>query len=286
MSKRAKASSGAQILLFPNGEPAPTSGPGQSSDRGISASPARSEITANCEVILSGSFRRDVEGLKLIHEELVDLGCRVLSPTHVEPAKEVEGFVYMRGEEVETPEKIELKHLDAIQKASFVWLHAPDGYVGLSAALEVGFAHAQGIPVFSRFQPSDLTLRPFVHAASSVAEVVGAAKGQKLPIPAPNLRAFQGYYRRVASQRGYERETAQNCLLLMVEEVGELARAIRKRERLLRHGRSQSHGSEAAEIADVFLYIIHMANILDLDLGTAVRDKEFRNLSRFMASRR
>ena len=35
------------------------------------------------------------------------------------------------------------------------------------------------------------------------------------------ITRFQNYYRKVAVQRGYERESAQNCLLLMVEEVGE-----------------------------------------------------------------
>ena len=85
------------------------------------------------------------------------LGCVILSPTHIDPAREVDGFVFMRGEEVETPERIELKHLEAIQRAAFVWLHAPEGYVGPSSALEVGFAHAQGIPVFCRTEISDIT---------------------------------------------------------------------------------------------------------------------------------
>ncbi len=288
MAKRAISNS-AQILLFPNGEaaqapePGPEPGPRRNEKREAAL---RREAPGICEVVLSGSFRRDLEGLRLIHEELTDLGCRVLSPTHVEPSREVDGFMFMRGEEVEAPERIELKHLDAIQRATFVWLHAPEGYVGLSAALEVGFAHAQGVPVFCRAEPSDITLRSFVHEANSAAEVVSAAKENKLPIPAPNLRTFQRYYKRVASQRGYERETAQNCLLLMVEEVGELARAIRAREKLVRHGPSGRNGTESQELADVFLYVVHMANILDLDLGSAVRDKEFHNLAKFVAGRR
>ncbi|MCU1336358.1 MAG: MazG domain protein [Bryobacterales bacterium] len=191
----------------------------------------------------------------------------------------------MKGEEVESPEHIELKHLDAIQKAAFVWLHAPDGYVGLSAALEVGFAHAQGVPVFCRTPLTDVTLKSFVRETNSVAAVVSSAKEHKLPVPTPNLSTFQRYYKRVASQRGYERETAQNCLLLMVEEVGELARAIRKREKLVRHGPARGNSGESQELADVFLYIVHMANILDLDLGSAVRDKELMNITKFIRSR-
>ncbi|MGB7721504.1 MAG: MazG nucleotide pyrophosphohydrolase domain-containing protein [Bryobacteraceae bacterium] len=285
MPRRA-ATSPAQILLFPSGDALPSIDfPAEAPATILTDNTAINRPRVpGCEVVLCGSFRQDTEGLKRAYEELLDVGCSVLSPTEVAPIHEADGFVFMKGEETETPERIELKHLNAIQKATFVWVYAPAGYVGLSAALEVGFAHAQGIPVFCRNDVSDITIKSFVHRVSSPKEVVDLVVGNKLPIPAPNVRAFQRYYKRVASQRGYERETAQNCLLLMVEEVGELARALRKREKLIRHGASQSV-SEAHELADVFLYTIHMANILGLDLGSAVREKEEVNLTRFVGSR-
>ena len=289
MHRKTRANS-AQIVLFPSGETVPiielepSANPQEwrAADRTQGQPRAHASV---CEVVLSGSFRRDVDGLLRTHEELKDLGCIVLSPSRVEPSFEVDGFVFMKGEEAETPERLELRHLEAIERATFVWLHAPDGYVGVSAALEVGFAHAQGIPVFSPTPIADTTLRGFVQAVTSVAEVLTLVRSHKLAAPAPNLAAFQHYYRRVATQRGYEREDAQNCLLLMVEEVGELARALRKREKLVRHG-STRRLNEADELADVFLYVVHMANILSLDLGTAVREKEQLNIAKFVGSRR
>jgi NTP pyrophosphatase (non-canonical NTP hydrolase) len=283
---RKHGSNDSQILLFPSGEPVPVIDMEQSgassawvpTDR-LSAS--RRQPKGLCDVVLSGSFRRDVEGLRLIHQELQDLGCVVLSPRYVQPAAEVDGFVFMKGEETETPNRIELRHLDAIEKAGFMWLHAPEGYVGLSASLEVGFAHAQGVPVFSRDLVSDPTLSCFVKQVDSPSAALASAVGGRLPVPTSSLPALQRYYKRVAAQRGYERETAQNCLLLMVEEVGELAHTIRKREKLVRHG--TPHQTNAAhEVADVFLYIVHMANILGLDLGSAVREKEDLNTARFL----
>jgi hypothetical protein len=59
----------------------------------------------------------------------------------------------------------------------------------------------------------------------------------------------------------------------MVEEVGELARALRKRANIKRHGKPIME-SEAQELADVFMYVVHLANVLGLDLSKAVRDKE------------
>ena len=54
----------------------------------------------------------------------------------------------------------------------FVMLHAPKGYVGLSAAMEIGFATAQGCPVFSRTAPQDIALRRLVNVVPSVYDVL------------------------------------------------------------------------------------------------------------------
>lgn len=275
MSK-SKAKPG-QILLFPGNHETHAQGPNLPP-----AGQGESRAAQPIEVVLSGTYRKDFEGLRRIYEQLRDLGCEVLSPSNVEATREADGFVYMRGEEAQAPVAIETKHLDAIQRSRFVWLHAPDGYVGPTAALEVGFARAIGVPVFAERTVSDAIVQSFVQVAASAEEVVNRAKTDELPVPSPAIQAFQHYYRRAATQRGYGKESARDCLLLMVEEVGELARAIRARGKLVRHGTPISAG-ESRELADVFLYVIHMANILDLDLAKAIQGKEFDNLRRYLA---
>jgi len=236
---------------------------------------------AEYQVVLSGSYRKDFESLKATYEELRDLGCQVLSPSNVTAVRETDGFVFMKGEERELPDAIEARHLEAIQKANFVWLHAPQGYVGPTASLEIGFARAVGVPVFAREQVKDPVIHSFVEVLTSPAVAVDAIKNQGFHIPKPALAAFQNYYRRVALQRGYKSESPKDCLLLMVEEVGELAREIRRRERLVRHGQP-SQSSESRELADIFLYVVHMANVLDIDLSKIVQEKELVNLQRFL----
>jgi NTP pyrophosphatase (non-canonical NTP hydrolase) len=186
----------------------------------------------------------------------------------------------MRGESTETPDVIETRHLDAIQAAEFIWLHSPDGYVGLSAALEVGFARSCGVPVYSATKPKDTTVSQFVTVVPRVRDAALLSKSESPNVPT-SISSFQHYYRRAAIRRGYDTEDAQQCLLLMVEEVGELARAIRKREGLTRHHADAP--TEGLELADVFLYVIHMANTLGLDLASAVRAKEAINVARFLA---
>lgn len=267
-----------QIVLFPD------SGSDKISVDDKSAGGPRGPIPPKspsqpAQVVLSGSYRKDFEGLKRVYEELRDLNCEILSPSNVIAVNEVDGFVYMQGEEAEAPDTVEARHLDAIQRSQFMWLHAPSGYVGNSAALEIGFANAAGVPIFSKELVNDPILRRFVQVVPSPETVVNRLSSGGLPVPEPALRAFQHYYRRVAIQRGYHSEGPKECLLLMVEEVGELAREIRKREKLVRHG-AVTGSSESRELADIFLYVVHMANVLDVDLARIVQDKELINLQR------
>lgn len=231
-------------------------------------------------VVVCGSFRRNVPQLRQEFEALRGLGCDVLSPRNVDVVDEHDGFVFMEGELRETPETLERRHLDAIECADFVWLHAPEGYVGLSAALEVGFAFAAGVPVFTPKELTDQVASLFVRVVGSEAQAISTFRSNPTRCPR-GLRSFQDYYRRAAVSRGYNDSDAKACLLLMLEEVGELARAIRKREGITRHHSAESTG---AELADVLLYVVHMANILGIDLADTTGAKELVNHARFLRS--
>jgi hypothetical protein len=69
------------------------------------------------------------------------------------------------------------RHHECIRAANFLWLVCPDGYVGPSASMELGYAAAVGVPIFALRHPSDLTLRQYVKIAPSlraVVEIVGS----------------------------------------------------------------------------------------------------------------
>ena len=262
---RANTASTGQILLFPNYR---------------SAEEDKTAIVPGRSVVLCGTYRKDPEGLRRTFERLTDSGFSILSPSNPFIETEEHGFVYMRHENVRSPEQIESRHLDAIQKADFVWFFAPEGYVGPTGALEVGFARANGIPVYSDTPLTDVTIKSFVQIVESPSSINDYFTRDRVRPPAPAVRTFQNYYRRVAIQRGYTHENAKDCLMLMVEEIGELARALRKRAKLVRHGKGIQN-QEEAELADVFIYVVHMANILKVDLSTIVQAKEIANIQKF-----
>jgi len=230
-------------------------------------------------VVVCGSFRRAHDDLARDCQALEAAGCRLVSPLSVDFVTEIDGFVLAEHEIQREPRDVELDHLRALEGADFIWLHAPDGYVGTSAALELGVAHALGIPVFASHTPNDQVLQAFVRVASpSEASELAHASGPHTP--SRPLQALQDYYDRIARKRGYDTESAQDTMLLLTEEVGELARAVRKRVGLSRAGAYPNDDAAAAELADVQLYVLHMANVLDVELGTAVSEKEQENATR------
>ena len=123
--------------------------------------------------VLCGSYTRDREGLFRAYDELVVTGCQVLSPQRMQ--FDDAPFVRDTAEQGTPPQVIEACHLSAICKADFVMIYAPDGYVGLSAAMEIGFATAQECPVFSRTAPQDIALRGLVKVVPSVYDALQAA---------------------------------------------------------------------------------------------------------------
>lgn len=230
------------------------------------------------KAVLCGSYRRDHAGLRQAHVRLSS-AFDVLSPRSLEFVDPGAEFVKTPSEAGRSPADIEKGHLEAMRTADFVWLHVADGYVGRSASLEVGFAHALGIPVFAAEAPNDESVASFVTVVNGVEELDEARLRQE-DHPGSGLGRLQTYYRTAAVRRGWDDETARDTLLLLTEELGELARAIRKSEGLARH-QASADSDVAGELADVQLYLVHLANALQLDLSGAVTAKERINAQRF-----
>ena len=228
--------------------------------------------TTPLNVVICGSFRRDPGALRNEFLELEEAGCAVLSPQDLNFIAEVDGFVFGCGDVGRTSAEIEQTHLRSMEMADFVWLHCPDGYVGTSATMELGFAQALGLSVFSTELPREVALADLVQQCDSPRAIVASLRRDFRDAPSRALPALQSYYARAAEDRGWSEETAPETLELLKGEVGELEAAM---------GEGTDEDATALELADVQLYVIHLANILGVDLGEAVLDKERINSVRF-----
>lgn len=98
----------------------------------------------------------------------------------------------------------------------------------------------------------------------------------------PTLADFQDYVRRMVVARGFDKETVPELFQMLMEECGELAKAARKASGIHTDDASEKF-KVAHELADVFIYLLDIANTFDIDLERAFREKEEVNKTRTWA---
>jgi hypothetical protein len=128
----------------------------------------------NLKAAVSGSFHRHMEAINAAVQELASRSILVLSPADPRVVGAQGEFLFVASDRVRSVRLVQDRHLESIRSSDFVWLVCPDGYVGQSASMEVGFAAAVGVPVYSNHAPSDLTLRQYVTITPTLAEAVRA----------------------------------------------------------------------------------------------------------------
>ena len=130
---------------------------------------------------VSGSFHRHLTAISAAVQELAALSVRVLSPADPRIVAHKGEFLFVASDRVRSVRLVQDRHLESIRTTDFVWLVCPDGYVGQSASMEVGFAAASGVPVFATRAPSDLTLREYVTVVPTLAEAVRSVTASSRP---------------------------------------------------------------------------------------------------------
>ena len=97
-----------------------------------------------------------------------------------------------------------------------------------------------------------------------------------------SINEIQSYIKEVMQIRGFNKEKSSDKILLLVEEVGELAKAIRKNESKLGIDKTKeyNYSSIESEIADVFIVLLSICDILNINLFKAFLDKEEENIKR------
>lgn len=102
----------------------------------------------------------------------------------------------------------------------------------------------------------------------------------KLELPQnPTLTDFQDYAQKMVVERGFEKETTPEMFMLLLEECGELAKAARKSSGMKIDATSEQFAL-SHEFADVFMYLLCIANRFHVNLEIAFRAKETLNKQR------
>lgn len=97
----------------------------------------------------------------------------------------------------------------------------------------------------------------------------------------PTLADIQQYVAALEQERGFAKDTVLEKYLLLSEEIGELAKCIRKSASSMRTDAAKQYDFDTAgEFGDIVILLCTLANRLNVDLEQAFRDKEEINKQR------
>ncbi len=97
-----------------------------------------------------------------------------------------------------------------------------------------------------------------------------------------SLRDVQKYVNQINEIRGFNKQDITKTMLLLTEEVGELAKAIRKNATDMKTDikKQFNYDTIESEVADVFYVLSCVCNKLNIDIFDCIKDKEGKNINR------
>lgn len=96
------------------------------------------------------------------------------------------------------------------------------------------------------------------------------------------IQEVQKYIKKVIEIRGFANQEIEKTMLLLLEEVGELAKSIRKNatNMSIDNNKINHYDTIESEVADVFIVLSSVCNKLGIDLFKSIKDKEEENIKR------
>lgn len=79
-------------------------------------------------------------------------------------------------DKLEEARRMALEHLERIDNADVVYIISPNGYVGKSVCMEVGYAYAKGKPIYSSEKIDDFSIMSLVSQILSEDELIQIIK--------------------------------------------------------------------------------------------------------------
>ncbi len=103
----------------------------------------------------------------------------------------------------------------------------------------------------------------------------------------PTLKDLQLHIKKTGEERGWDKNNHLEIFLLLAEEFGELAKAVRNRTGLYAEDQIRNKKDELEEeFADVLNYLFDLANCFNIDLEKAFRLKDKINAERSWTQKR
>jgi hypothetical protein len=133
----------------------------------ISSNP-RQMHWSDINTVISGSFRKHLSQILLLKKELEKKHVEVLSPAGSAAINPQEEFIILNSDPVSNPKLLQDSVFAKIRGSTFLVVANFDGYLGKAAILEIGYALAIGITVYSLEPIEDPNLSPYCRLLNEI----------------------------------------------------------------------------------------------------------------------
>ena len=118
--------------------------------------------------VICGSFRKHLPEIVLLKKLLEEKSIGVLSPGGSSAINPSEEFILLDSDPIDNPKLLQDSVFAKIRRSTFIIIANIDGYLGKAALMEIGYAIAQGIDVYTIEPINDPNLRSYCQLISHV----------------------------------------------------------------------------------------------------------------------
>lgn len=111
--------------------------------------------------VISGSFRKHLKHIVFLKKELETCGVFVFSPSGNTAVNPQEEFVVLDSDPITNPKILQDSVFAKIRRSTFLVVANVGGYIGAAAILEMGYAIAYGIDIYTIEEVKDPNLQPY-----------------------------------------------------------------------------------------------------------------------------
>lgn len=120
-----------------------------------------SNYEAPIQTVISGSFRKHLAQIIGLKMELEKKGIGVLSPQGNHSINPEDEFIILDSDPIENPELLQSSIFAKMRRSTFLVVANFGGYLGNAAILEIGYAIAIGIKIFTIEPVQDPNIAPY-----------------------------------------------------------------------------------------------------------------------------
>ncbi len=111
--------------------------------------------------VISGSFRKHLHQISRLKQKLEQQHIKVLSPTGDNAINPDDEFIVLDSDPISHPKLLQDSVFAKMRRSTFLVVANVDGYLGRAAVLEIGYAIAHGITIYTLEPVEDPNISPY-----------------------------------------------------------------------------------------------------------------------------